>query len=370
MASQGAKASGKRVFFVRKAFTVNGIDWRGGAIALGAGFSGALAALWVGLPAAALLGSTAAVTAASFAGLRPTVPAVLRDVGFCIIGISLGSGVTPQIWEDLARWPASILILAVTVLAVMILCAQVLRFFFRTDMATALLATSPGALSYTLSLAADRDADVRFVIVMQSLRLLLITILLPPVIGYAEGLDGGAAAHGMPHLPLLVASGLCVATFALGAVMERFRSPAPFVLAGLLVSGFFHGTGMIEGRPADLVTFFGFTVTGAVIGARFAGITLDELRRLSLAGLVSTALAIAVAMTGAFLTARLMNLPFGQVWVSFAPGGVEGMSSMALALGYDPVYVATHHVFRILLLIAILPVLMGFFAGRVRRLGK
>ena len=57
---------------------------------------------------------------------------------------------------------------------------------------------------------------------------------------------------------------------------------------------------------------------------------------------------------------RMLDLPFGQVWVSFAPGGVEGMSSMALALGYDPVYVATHHVFRILLLIAILPVLIGF----------
>ena len=35
------------------------------------------------------------------------------------------------------------------------------------------------------------------------------------------------------------------------------------------------------------------------------------------------------------------------------------MSSMALALGYDPVYVATHHVFRILTLFAAMPFLVG-----------
>jgi len=342
---------------------VKNIDWRGMAIALAAGFGGALVALSLGLPAAALLGSTFAVTVVALMRLSPAVPSLLRDIGFSIIGVSLGSGVTPDIWSDIARWPFSLAMLTVTVLAVLFSCGFILRAVFRCDMPTALLATSPGALSYTLALGTSRGADVRFVMVLQSLRLLLITLLLPPMVGVAGGI--GAAPHlTLPHLGYGESAVLLVATFALGSAMARLRSPAPFILAGLIVSGFAHGGGFVSGRPADLVTFFGFSITGAVIGGRFVGIDGGDLKRLALAGVVSTAVAVTLSMAGAWTVALALDLPFGQTWVSFAPGGVEGMSSMALALGYDPVYVATHHVFRILLLIAILPLLIRLLSGK------
>jgi membrane AbrB-like protein len=333
------------------------------AIALAAGFGGALIALVLGLPAAALLGSTFAVTVVALLRLRPAVPNLLRDIGFCVIGVSLGSGVTPDIWSDIARWPLSIAMLALTVLAVLLACGLVLKTMFGSDTPTAMLATSPGALSYTLALATSRGADVRFVMVLQSLRLLLITMLLPPLIGYAGGL-GDAPHVNLPHLGYGEGAILLAGTFALGTVMARLRSPAPFILAGLVVSGFAHGAGLVSGRLADMVTFFGFSITGTFIGARFAGITGGELKRLALAGTVSTTVAVSISMVGAWTVSTLLDLPFGQTWVSFAPGGVEGMSSMALALGYDPVYVATHHVFRILLLIAVLPLLLGLFSGK------
>ncbi|QKV19197.1 AbrB family transcriptional regulator [Oricola thermophila] len=334
-------------------------DWKRLAIALAAGFGGALFALFLGLPAAALLGSTFAVTVAALRRLEPAVPDLLRDIGFCVIGVSLGSGVTPDIWSDIARWPLSIAMLALTVLAVLLVCGLILRKIFDCDVPTALLATSPGALSYTLSLAADRGIDLRFVMVLQSLRLFLITMLLPPMIGYAGGGVGNAPHVDLPHLGHGWSALLLVATFALGMAMTRMRAPAPFIMAGLLVSGIAHGSGLVSGRLADAVTFFGFSITGTVIGARFAGISAGDLKRLAVAGLVSTAAAVLVSVLGAGAVSMLLDLPFGQTWVSFAPGGVEGMSSMALALGYDPVYVATHHVFRIVLLIAILPVLLG-----------
>jgi uncharacterized membrane protein AbrB (regulator of aidB expression) len=51
-------------------------------------------------------------------------------------------------------------------------------------------------------------------------------------------------------------------------------------------------------------------------------------------------------------------MPFGQVWVAYAPGGIEAMAAMGLALGYDPAFVATHHLVRILLVIGLLPLLI------------
>lgn len=337
---------------------MSGTDWRRLAIALVAGFGGAFAALAAGLPAAALIGSTLAVTLTAVARLRPHIPSPLRDAGFCAIGVLLGSGVTPDLWSQIARWPLSLAMLALTVVAIMVSCGFILRRLFGADAPTALLATSPGALSYTLALAESRDADVRFVMVLQSLRLFIITMALPPLIGYAVG-AGDAPHTDLPHIGYAAAAALLVATYGLGAVMARLRTPAPFIMAGLLVSGIAHGTGLVSGRLADPVTFFAFSITGAVIGTRFAGITFAELKRLGAAGVVSTAVAIAISLAGAWVVSSLLDLPFGQVWVSFAPGGVEGMSSMALALGFDPVYVAAHHVFRILFLIVLLPVMIA-----------
>jgi uncharacterized membrane protein AbrB (regulator of aidB expression) len=46
------------------------------------------------------------------------------------------------------------------------------------------------------------------------------------------------------------------------------------------------------------------------------------------------------------------------VFVAFAPGGVEAMAAMALALNYDPAFVAVHHIYRIILLILSLPLFL------------
>jgi hypothetical protein len=41
--------------------------------------------------------------------------------------------------------------------------------------------------------------------------------------------------------------------------------------------------------------------------------------------------------------------------VAFAPGGVEAMAAIALSLGYEPTFVAAHHVFRLFLLSFLMP---------------
>jgi uncharacterized membrane protein AbrB (regulator of aidB expression) len=61
----------------------------------------------------------------------------------------------------------------------------------------------------------------------------------------------------------------------------------------------------------------------------------------------------------AVFVGRRLGMSFAQVWVAFAPGGAETMSAMAIALGYDQAYVSSHHVLRILLLSAFLPVLLA-----------
>ncbi|WP_158555108.1 AbrB family transcriptional regulator [Fulvimarina endophytica] len=336
---------------------------RSTAIALGAALTGAALFSFLGVPAGALVGSTIFVTIASAFRLNPSVPSFLRDLGFTTIGVTLGAGISPTFLSDLARFPLSLAALTLTILAVMIVSSFVLRRMFGAGHATSVLATSPGALSYALSLATGSgggaaSVDTKMVMVLQSLRLLLITICLPPVIALVDGAADHHAAAGaaMPHaLGLPVSVALIAASALLGTLASKLRLPAAHLLAGVLLSGLGHGAGLMEGRPAFALTFIGFSLAGAVIGSRFAKITLAEIRSLGLSGLVATGIALALSGAISFVMAYVLALPFGQVWVSYAPGGVEGMSAMALSLGYDPAYVATHHIYRLLLIIAIVP---------------
>lgn len=58
------------------------------------------------------------------------------------------------------------------------------------------------------------------------------------------------------------------------------------------------------------------------------------------------------------LVSSILSMSYGQVFVAFAPGGVEAMAAMALSLGYDPAFVAVHHLYRIILLIFLLPLIL------------
>lgn len=333
-------------------------------LAIGAALLGGALFSLVGVPAGALVGSTIAVTALTASGLKPSVPGGLRNLGFTTIGVTLGAGITPNFVADLQRFPLSLAALTLTIALVMLAGSLLLARLFSTDRTTALLATSPGALSYSLALATDGQksrGDVRVIAVLQSLRLLIITVILPPVVALIDSIGGAAAAPrpdqatslGVPASIVLIAG-----SFLVGIVLERMRVPAAFLLAGVLASGVGHGAGLLEGRPDVFMTFFGFSIAGAVIGSRFSGITPAELKQLLGAGLAVTALSLGISGFMSLATAHLLDLPFGQVWVAFAPGGVEGMSAMALALGYDPAYVAAHHIFRLAVLIMALPLLL------------
>ena len=333
------------------------MNWRGPAIALGLACPAAALLAAAGVPAGALLGATAAVAGAALAGLGPTVPDALRNLAFAIIGLSLGAGITSDILDDIARWPVSLLGLALTIVVTMAVTGRLLVRGFGIAPDTAALSVSPGALSYAVVLAGQGKGDLRSVVVLQSLRLLLVTLCLPPAIAALAGVTapGPLPSGALEALGPLASLILMLAGLALGWLLDRAGSPAAYLLAGLGASGLAHAFSWVSGTLPGPVVFLGFAVTGAVIGSRFARIARPDLMRLAWAGLAATALSVGLSAVGALCVAALTGLSFPVVWVAFAPGGVEGMAAIGLALGYDPAFVATHHIFRIVAVIALLP---------------
>ena len=57
----------------------------------------------------------------------------------------------------------------------------------------------------------------------------------------------------------------------------------------------------------------------------------------------------------AFALTPLSGIPFPAIVLAFAPGGLAEMSLIALALGIETAFVATHHVARIAMIVIAAP---------------
>ncbi len=326
------------------------------ALALAIGAAGAAAGAAIGLPAAPLIGSGLAVSAAAWAGLTLDMDVRLRNLAFATIGISLGAGVDPSTMGRLGDWAASLALLIASVAATLVGGAWLLQRAYGQDRDTAILSSAPGTMSYALAMAADGRGEATTVLILQSLRLLLLATLLPMAIfALATPAPPPPPAATMGAIGMIA---VLAATLAFGWLGTRMHWPAAYLIAGLALSGLAHATSLTEGRPPGWVLFAAFAVTGTTMGARFSGISVRAMLRLAGASLAVVGLAAAISGAFALLAASVTHLPAGQVWVAFAPGGVEAMAAIGLALDYDPAYIALHHLARILTLIVLMPLVL------------
>jgi uncharacterized protein len=298
------------------------------------------------VPAGWLTGAMIAVAAGAMARVPLHMPAPAANGALVLLGMSMGAGVTPDTLRQAAAWPLSILVLAVSVVASIAVCSFWFERIHGWDRATARFAAIPGALPAVLAMAVGTSADLPRVALAQSLRLVTLVAVMPPLLRWlAVPSTGTTTSIGTPgnlsgFLLLLGASA------ATAGLMYRMRFPGGVLLGAMMASAVLHGTGMIQGLlPPDLLAA-GFTAIGAVIGSRFRGVKLSALLAILRPSLESVVLALVISGMCAGIASALLDLPMGQIWLAYTPGGIEAMSIVAFALGFDVAFVGMHHVVR------------------------
>ncbi len=325
---------------------------------LAVGACGAIVFSALGLPAAFMSGALVAVAVAALLGLKIHMPVGVRNGAFFCTGVFFGSTVDQETVASFAAWPFSIAALAVSVVGIMVLIPLYLRRVHGYDRETSTLAAVPGALSFVLALALERGADVKRITIVQTSRLALLIIIIPLGFGLFSEIK-----------PLVVGSetvlplGQVALVFALAAVSVPIayliKIPAPFFSGPFFSVGVVFGAGQFHGSLPAYILLPALAALGTAIGSRFAGLNLAMLKQGALAGLGSTAIGLTIAGALALPVSYFLALPPLQVWLAFAPGGIDALTVVAFSLGADPAFVAAHQMLRFVGLSLCLP-----FAGK------
>jgi membrane AbrB-like protein len=160
------------------AFLGTAPDW---AITAAVAAAGAVLGRVARLPAATLMGPLLLAAALTLA-LPPdsfTVPPLLREAAFAVIGLQVGLRFTAATFRQLARLVAPLLI---SVVALSVICfgfAVLLEMTTRASLLDAYLATTPGGLYAVLAAAVGTGADTTFVVGVQSIRLVVMVLVAP-----------------------------------------------------------------------------------------------------------------------------------------------------------------------------------------------
>ena len=317
-----------------------------------------------GLPAGWLSGAILFTAAAALAQRPVYVPQGMARVTFVVLGITLGAAITPDTAARIATWPVSMFALAVAMSCSTLAISVYLVRVHGWDSMSALFAAAPGALSQALALAADTSADLRSVAIVQSLRVLVLTVVLPLIM--AAFAMTGAPPEPMP--PLRESLGelalLIIVPTAVAMIAYRVRLPGGLIVGAMLASGLLHGFGVVRINLPPIVITVAFVALGALIGSRFLGMDLARLRELLRASVGALVVGMTVAGLFAAATAWMLSLNFADVLIAYAPGGLEPMTILAFALHLDPAFVGAHHLWRFLYVSVMMPLAVAYVARR------
>ena len=318
------------------------------------------------MPAGWLSGAILAVAAAALAGRPMHVPAAMMRAIFVLIGISLGAVVTPATLHGMAMYPLSIAVLVAAMAMVSFAGGTYLRTVHGWDRVSAFLAAAPGGLSQVMAIAAELGADLRGIAIVQTMRVVIVAVGLPAGLALlglvgpnTRSLGGQFSVVMLGELAILV-----VVSTILAVLAYRLRFPGGLLFGAMMSSAILHGTGLIHAVMPWWVANAAMIALGAVTGSRFANTSLRLVLRFLIAAFGSFAVAVGIVAIFVAGLIGVSSLRIADLMIAYAPGSVDAMMLLALALNVDPVFVGAHHLTRIFFVSLTMPFIARHAAHR------
>ena len=314
---------------------------------------------WVlGAPAPFLTGSATLVTLSALINIKCTISIPVRNISFAIIGISTAEGLSSKVFESSLTWPVSLIGMCLSITLLVILGQLIFQNYFKLDRNTSILASSPGHLSYVLSLSEDISANTVIVSVIQSIRVLTLTLALPGTIVLFTDYNMRSSISSSEVLSHLHLGIIIVFSSLIGLALLKFKIPAAFLIGGMICSTLGHGFNLTPGIVPNALALSAFIVLGSLIGSRFTGVSISTFKSCIFKGTLFTSLSLIISIFVAFIISLLTEFRLIEILIAIAPGGLETMVVMGRLVGADPAFVAFHHLARLFFLLILLSFLI------------
>ena len=281
-----------------------------------------------------LLGPLLAMLGGRLLGLPLASIRHSRELGQAIVGLALGLTFSHDALlrtVTLAPW------IAVAVAFAFLLAWLAMQLLRRLcpglDPLTAWLVALPGGASEMTAIGARRGARSEWIVLGQSLRVLIVVLLYPG----AFALFGHSAAPFATTLAPLGSSALpwLLPALALGALLQWRRIPNPWFIGPLTISLLLASSGTVSGSlPGGWVELAQLLI-GIALGVRFDKQQMLAAPRFLAAFVASLALLLLLAVAGAGLLAAVAGLSTPLAILAMAPGGITEMCLTARAMGLD-----------------------------------
>jgi membrane AbrB-like protein len=322
---------------------------------------------WATIPLPWMLGPMLVTAAAAMLRAPVAAPTPARPFVIVVIGVMFGSGFSPAFFDQIGHWALSFACLGLYLTVCGTVIVPYYRYVAGFDAPTAYFAGMPGGLSEMMLMGREMGGDDRAIILAHASRIILVVTLIAIWFRLVQGIDlSDRSSFGVPfsaiplfELGVLFAAG--VAGYFLG---RAARLPSPTLLGPMLVSAAVHMTGLTTNPPPRELVIAAQILLGTIMGGRFLGVPPGSIARSIGLGLGATVIMLCITFAFATVLYPLVGQSMEQVTLAFSPGGLAEMSLVALAMDADIAYVASHHLVRISLIVALAPLVFRWMAGK------
>lgn len=332
-----------------------GIAWVAAALpsvkGLAIGLVAALVFAALRAPLPWLVGPLLALAACRVGGINCGAPPIGRQAGQWIIGTALGLYFTPVVGSIVLRLWWLLLIGAFFALALGYFCGYVLNRLARVDLTTAVFASVPAGAAEMAVLGERYGARIDEVAAGQSLRLMLVVVVIPWIFA-ALGLHGADAFQaGTTEVRSIGLAALLACTLAGSLALQRTGLPNAFVLGALAVTIPLTVAEINLSAVPHWATNVAQLLLGCTLGARFEREFLRRAPRFVSAVIASIVLAMVLSALFALVLSAATDLHPATLVLATAPGGIAEMSITAKVLDLGVPVVTAFHVTRVVVLL-------------------
>ena len=310
--------------------------------------AGGAVAYWLGIPLPWMVGSLLATAALAWRG-EVRLPEAARPGALLVLGLGLGQTFSAPVLAAVGGVLHWLVLAAALSIATGLLVARLFVRLAGVDARTGYFCAVPGGIVVMAVLAQRAGVSVAPVTLAQTLRMVVVVLLFPPLLTLAAPpVAAGAFSIPRPDVWLPGLALLLLAALAVALLVRRSGFANPWLFGPCLMTIALAATGNLPSGVPVLLVDAAQVAMGAALGQKLTRRFLLSAQRLALAS-VASVLALAVLLTLlAFALGLVSGLPIAAVVLGMAPGGMPEMAITAKALDLAVPLVLGFHLIRTL----------------------